>query len=136
MTKRQFPGIFPLPFTKITSNNQGYGVGATTIEGQNAFCSSAVLCVSFTRQMVKDASDQSAFCTFYTFLGKSKRMLATYMRRMRNCNLEIRIAGSSCRPQLTIISRVRVGYEMVKSQQGALAIIISYPTSASEIIIH
>ena len=26
----------------------------------------------------------------------SKRMLATYMRRMRN-NLEIRIAGSSCR---------------------------------------
>ena len=27
-------------------------------------------------------------------------MLATYMRRMRNNNLEIRIAGSSCRPQL------------------------------------
>ena len=26
-------------------------------------------------------------------------MLATYMRRMRNNNLEIRIAGSSCRPQ-------------------------------------
>ena len=26
-------------------------------------------------------------------------MLATYMRRMRNSNLEIRIAGSSCRPQ-------------------------------------
>ena len=28
-------------------------------------------------------------------------MLATYMRRMRNNNLEIRIVGSSCRPQLT-----------------------------------
>ena len=28
-------------------------------------------------------------------------MLATYMRRMRNNNLAIRIAGSSCRPQLT-----------------------------------
>ena len=42
-------------------------------------------------------------------------MLATYMRRMRNYNLEIRIAGSSCRPQLMIIPRVRVGYEMVDS---------------------
>ena len=28
--------------------------------------------------------------------------MATYMRRMRNYNLEIRIAGSSCRPQLSI----------------------------------
>ena len=37
MTKLQFPRIFPLPFTKITSNNQGYGVGARTIEGQNTF---------------------------------------------------------------------------------------------------
>ena len=27
-------------------------------------------------------------------------MFATYMRRMRDNNLEIRIAGSSCRPQL------------------------------------
>ena len=35
-----------------------------------------------------------------TFL--SLRMLATYMRLMRNYNLEIRIAGSSCRPQLSI----------------------------------
>ena len=26
-------------------------------------------------------------------------MLATYMRRVRNNNLEIKIAGSSCRPQ-------------------------------------
>ena len=30
--------------------------------------------------------------------AKSKRILATYMRRMRNDNMEIRIAGSSCRP--------------------------------------
>ena len=30
----------------------------------------------------------------------SKRMLAKYMRHIRNNNLEIRIAGSSCRPQL------------------------------------
>ena len=31
---------------------------------------------------------------------KSKRMLATYMRRMRNNNLEIRIAGDNRSPQL------------------------------------
>ena len=29
-------------------------------------------------------------------------MLVTYMRRMRNDNLEIRIAGSFCRPQLSL----------------------------------
>ena len=36
--------------------------------------------------------DQIAFCAFHSF---SKRMLATYMRRMRNNKLEVRIAGSS-----------------------------------------
>ena len=30
-------------------------------------------------------------------------MLATYMRHMHNDNLEIRIAGSSCRPQLLLL---------------------------------
>ena len=30
-------------------------------------------------------------------------MLATDMRRMLNDNLEIRIAGSSCRPQLLLL---------------------------------
>ena len=35
-------------------------------------------------------------------LWKSKRM-ATYMQRMRNNNLEIRIAGSSCRPWLSLV---------------------------------
>ena len=63
-------------------------------------------CVSFKWQMVKtrvirlhgveerNVRDQIALGTFL-----SLRMLATYMRRMRNYNLEIRIAGSSCRPQ-------------------------------------
>ena len=32
-------------------------------------------------------------------------MLATYMRRMRNNNLEIRIAGSSYRPQWHVATR-------------------------------
>ena len=35
---------------------------------------------------------------------KAKRMLATYIRRMRNNNIEIRFEGSSCRPQLNHIS--------------------------------
>ena len=39
-------------------------------------------------------------------------MLATYMRRMRNnnlSNLEIRIAGSSCLPQLAFWKKKRIG---------------------------
>ena len=35
-------------------------------------------------------------------------MLATYMRRMRNSSLEIRIACSSCCPQLVIINNQRL----------------------------
>lgn len=31
---------------------------------------------------------------------RSKRLLVIYMWRMRNNNQEIRIAGSSCRPQI------------------------------------
>ena len=45
----------------------------------------------------RNVRDQIALGTFL-----SLRMLATYMRRMRNYNLEIRITGSSCRPQLSI----------------------------------
>ena len=43
--------------------------------------------------------DQIAFYACHSFL-ESKRMLATYLRRMRKSNLEIRTAGSSGRPQL------------------------------------
>ena len=42
--------------------------------------------------------DQSAFCAFHTFLVQVQTN-AGYWRRMRNDNLEIRITGSSCRPQ-------------------------------------
>ena len=35
----------------------------------------------------------------------SKRMLAKYMRCMRNNNLEIRISGSSCPPPLISIEK-------------------------------
>ena len=50
-----------------------------------------------------NARDQIAFSACHSFLVKDwkfKRILATYMRRMRNSNLEIKIAGSFCRPQL------------------------------------
>ena len=36
-------------------------------------------------------------------------MLATYMRRMRNSNLEIRIARSSCRAQLAFWKKKTIG---------------------------
>ena len=43
----------------------------------------------------------------------SQGMLATYMRRMRNNSLEIRIAGSSCRTQYYFfISSVEIDFGM------------------------
>ena len=70
-----------------------------------------MLCIRFTWQMVKthvirlrviegpNACDQSAVCAFHTFLVEVQT-IAGYMQRMHNNNLEIRIVGSSCRPQL------------------------------------
>ena len=37
--------------------------------------------------------DQIVLCIFHSFLVKSNQMLAAYMWRMHNNNLEIRIAG-------------------------------------------
>ena len=50
----------------------------------------------------RDARDQIAFCAFHSFLVEVQTnagWLATYVRRMRNNNLDIRIAGSSRLPQ-------------------------------------
>ena len=47
----------------------------------------------------------------------SKRMLATYGRRMRNNNLEIRITGSSCRPELVTRSTLHVRTPLVSDPQ-------------------
>jgi len=47
-----------------------------------------------------NARDQSAFCAFHTFLVEVQTNAGYIMRRMRNDNLEIRIAGFSCRLQL------------------------------------
>ena len=100
---------------------RGQGVGATTIRGANAFD----VTLRFT-QFFASKIDHGHKCALLKFhltddqnmrdlstrdkrskfryehsihsQWKSKRMLATYMRRMRNNKLEIRIAGSSCRP--------------------------------------
>ena len=61
-----------------------YGVRATTIEGDQITSDSP------------NERDQIAFCAFHSFLVE----VQTFMRRMRHNNLEIRIAGSSRRPQL------------------------------------
>ena len=76
----------------ISSNNQRLRSAGDNDRRSKRFCSSAVLCVRFTRQMVKarvisvraiespNTRDQITFCAFPSFLVKSKRMLATYMR--------------------------------------------------------
>ena len=50
----------------------------------------------------RNARDQTAFCAFHSFLVEVQTNAATYMRRMHNNNLEIKIAGSSCRPQKSV----------------------------------
>ena len=103
--------VFQTKYSKNKSikNNQRLRSAGDNDRRSKRFCSKAVICVSFKWQMVKthvirlqgveerNVRDQIALGTFL-----SLRMLATYMRRMRNYNLEIRIAGSSCRPQLSI----------------------------------
>ena len=73
--------VMPAKLTRnITSNNQRLGSAGDNHRRSKRFCSSAVLCVSFTRQMFKpsvirlrgvegrDAHDQIAVCTFHSFL--------------------------------------------------------------------
>ena len=76
---------------------------ATNDRRSKRFCSNAVLCVGFTVtdvqvQMITGVIRLRSVHSIHSW-WKSKRMLATYMRRMRNNNLEIKIVGSSCRPQ-------------------------------------
>ena len=108
-------------FRLKTSNNRRLGTGGDNDRKSKRFCSNAVLCESFTWQIVKTlvfrlqgeegpkARDQTAFCAFHSFLA--------YMRRMRNNNLEIRIAGSSCRPELVTRSNLHVRTPLVSDPQ-------------------
>ena len=50
-------------------------------------------------QITSDRRSKRAWSKCVLCIYMSKRMLATYLRRMCNNNLEIRITGSSCRPQ-------------------------------------
>ena len=62
-------------------------------------CSNATVFREFHVTEGQNTRDQITLYAFHSFLVKVQQMLATYMRRMRNNNLEIRIAGSYCRPQ-------------------------------------
>ena len=76
---------------------KGYGVRATTIEDQKFHVTDGqnmrdqIRVIRFRVIRGPKAHDQTAFCAFHSFLIKSKRMLATYMRRTCNNNLEIRL---------------------------------------------
>ena len=97
----------------ITRNNQRLRSAGDNDRRSKHFCSNAVLCLgAFTWQIVKthvirlrgvegrNTRDQIVFCALvYSFLVEVKAndglTMPTHMRRMRNNNLEIRIAGSS-----------------------------------------
>ena len=101
----QLSHIAPLIITVLVITKR-YGVRATTIEVQNAFALPFdVLCVSFTLQMVKtrviklrgiegpNVGDQIAFYAFHSFL-----------RRLRNNNLEIRMRAPLARNEVSLLS--------------------------------
>ena len=62
--------------------------------------------------------DQRAFCAFHSFLVDGQTKLATHVLYMRNGNLEIKIAGSSCRAQVP-----RTGQQKASQEGSALAFI-------------
>ena len=87
-----------------TSNDQRLGRVGDNDRRSKHFCSNAVLCIKVEKTHVirvqgveaRNAHDQIAFCVFHSFFVDVQTMLATYMRRMHNFNLKIRIVGSSC----------------------------------------
>ena len=62
--------------------------------------------------------DQRAFCAFHSFLVDVQTKLATHVLYMRNGNLENKIAGSSCRPQVP-----RTEQQTASQEGSALAFI-------------
>ena len=104
----------------ITSN-KGCEVWATTIECQNAFTpiQCCALCGGQNIRDYKWYKVQTHVLKVRSVhsihsLWKSKR-LATYMQRMRNNNLEIRIAGSSCRLWLSFMQIQTCQYILANS---------------------
>ena len=94
---------------------KGYGVRATTINVKTLL----LHCVSFTWQIVKtrvitlqvieglNSRDQIAFFASIHSKWKSKRMLTTYMRRMRNNNLGLGLRAPLCCPQLDNVMTIK-----------------------------
>ena len=101
--------IFPLILARLKLvKTKGYGVRATTIEVKGAFA--PMLCFAqVSRQNTRDqitieetvqtTRDHDFVPCIPLFLVEVQTKLGTYVSCMRNRNLEIRIAGSSCRPQ-------------------------------------
>ena len=99
--------------TNATSNNQRLRSAGDNDGRLKSFFSNAVLCVSFKWQMdrstrVQITSDRRSkrawsnciMCIPFILNGSpTECWLNTYIQRMRNNNLEITIAGSSCRSQ-------------------------------------
>ena len=103
------------------TSNKGCGVWPTMIQCQNAFApiQCCALCggqnirdyewYKVQMHVLKVRSVHSIHS-----LWKSKR-LATYMQHIRNNNLEIRIAGSSCHPWLSFIQIQTCQYILANS---------------------
>ena len=109
----------------ITSN-KGCGVWATTIECQNTFVSfqCCALCGGQNIHDYKWYKVQMHVLKVFSAhsvhsLWKSKRM-ATYMPSMHNNNLEIRIAGSACRPWLSFIQIQTCQYTPISIKVAAV----------------
>ena len=84
-------GLFLLNILELVIT-KGYGVRATTFESQNAF-------VQITSDRRYKQTWSKAFCAFHTFLVEVQTNASYVHATHGNNNLEIRIAGSSCRPQ-------------------------------------
>ena len=97
----------------IASNNQGLrSLGRQRSKVKTLLLQRSVLC-RFRATDSQNMRDQITrgrrskhgwshclLCIPFILSGSPNKLLAIYMRRMRNNNLEIKIAGSSCRPQL------------------------------------
>ena len=97
----------------IASNNQGLrSLGRQRSKVKTRLLRRSVLCrfratdsqnmrdQITTGRTSKHGWSHCLLCIPFILSGSPNKLLATYMRRMRNNNLEIKIAGSSYRPQL------------------------------------
>ena len=102
-----------LTIISIASNNQGLrSLGRQRSKVKTLLLQRSVLCRFHatdsqnmrdqitTGRTSKHGWSHCLLCIPFILSGSPNKLLAIYMRRMRNNNLEIKIMGSSCRPQL------------------------------------